>query len=104
MKKGEIVTQENLVIGAKVLRGPDWSYNNQDKNSIYGITEGITDIDNDYVRVSWYDKNLKVTNSNSYRIGIENNYDLIYYESDHSYLQEQKKALDRINKYLHKKL
>lgn len=65
-------------VGAKVIRGPDWEYEDQDKGSVYGIIK--SDSKNGWVTVEWISKDGKVVNSNVYRIGNDDKYDLCYYE------------------------
>lgn len=68
--------------GAKVVRGPDWEWGNQDKGSVYGIIDprhkGLTG----WVNVSWIDKDNKWLNSANYRVREDGDpvYDLCYYD------------------------
>lgn len=72
-----IVTKENYKIGDKVVRGRDWRYGDQDKESIYGII-----YDNDYgnwVKVKWINHKGMIVYKDSYRVGPEK-FDLYFYE------------------------
>jgi hypothetical protein len=63
---------------AKVVRGKDWEWVDQDKNSIYGIIKGACG--SGWVKVAWYSKEGIKLNSESYRIGAGGKYDLYYYD------------------------
>lgn len=75
---------ETYDIGARVLRGPDWVYENQDIVDVHGeevpnaIGLGIiiyprSDQDDGWAQVRWNTGHV-----NDYRIGFEDCYDLIY--------------------------
>lgn len=67
------VTQENLRIGAKVVRGKDWKYNNQDRGEV-GIIRSLSST------AGWVNVDGKNGWDNNYRIGAEGKYDLYYFE------------------------
>ncbi len=72
-----IVTVENCKIGDKVVRGRDWYWDNQDKDSIYGV---IVKIENTrWVTVNWINHKGLVTLEASYRAG-NLKHDLYFYE------------------------
>ena len=72
----KIVTHDNYKIGDKVVRGKDWSWEDQDKNSAYGvIVEPLGGLSEDWVGVQW--KNGRTFD---YRVGDEDRYDLYFYE------------------------
>lgn len=70
---------ENPKAGEKVIRGRDWDYSDQDRNSVYGRVVNTSESSH-WVRVEWISKSGEVINSNSYRIGEGGKYDLYYYE------------------------
>ncbi len=76
-----IVTFYNCKIGDKVVRGRDWSWNNQDKGSVYGIIRAYLNADSSKnALVNWVNhKGITVNNSCYYRIGPEK-FDLYFYE------------------------
>lgn len=65
--------QKQMVLGARVIKGADWKWLNQDKNNEQLIGEGtvIGEQVNGWVEVIW-DNGL----SNFYRMGFESKYDL----------------------------
>lgn len=65
-------------IGAKVVRGRDWDWGDQDKDSIYGIAEKASE--GGWIQVIWYSKEGNKLNTDSYRIGAQGKYDLYYYD------------------------
>lgn len=67
-------------IGAKVVRGKDWIWSDQDAGSCYGvITEKNSSIG--WIGVDWISDTGKViTGIYNYRIGNDHKYDLYYYE------------------------
>lgn len=92
----EIVTSKNAFKGAKVIRGKDWDFGNQDEGSVYGIIQqgskisrdDFTIIENDnglrmedytqngpddyyqiWVNVNWVNEDGQITDSNTYRVG-----------------------------------
>ena len=70
------------VPGMKVVRGQDWSWPDQDKNSEYGLVRDNHGSQG-WVTVDWYDKNDKRLNAGyGYRIGAEGKYDLYEYEKN----------------------
>lgn len=74
--KHPAVTKHNLIIGARVRRGPDWAYADQDKGSEYGIIVNDDHRSKGWVNVHWYDKDDKCINDrNAYRIFAN---DLVY--------------------------
>jgi hypothetical protein len=67
-------------IGAKVVRGKDWAWSDQDAGSCYGI---ITEKDSstNWVAIDWIsDTGRVITGGYQYRIGDLNKYDLYYYD------------------------
>lgn len=64
-------------IGAKVIRGRDWEWGDQDRGSVYGVI--VWQKRDGWVRVEWKNKNNNVICGNSYRIGTDGYYDLYYY-------------------------
>ena len=67
-------------VGAKVVRGKDWSWSDQDDGSCYGI---ITKRDSStgWVAIDWIsDTGRVITQDYQYRIGDLNKYDLYYYD------------------------
>ena len=76
-----IVTFDNCKIGDKVVRGKDWCWNNQDKNSVYGIITGyLGGSNNRNALVTGVNhKGITVNNSYYYRVGPEK-FDLYFYE------------------------
>lgn len=92
----EIVTSKNAFKGAKVIRGKDWDFGNQDEGSVYGIIQqgskisrdDFTIIENDnglrmedytqngpddyyqiWVNVNWVNEDGQITDNNTYRVG-----------------------------------
>ncbi len=62
-----------LLKGMRVLRGPDWKWNDQDQNGPGTVTQGSGESSSDdWVRVRW-----DHGSSNGYRWGAENCYDLV---------------------------
>jgi hypothetical protein len=80
--KRKVVTFSH--VGAKVVRGPDWIYFNEDKYSEYGIITDNKTAANNWCVVKWMFKTGDYLRSNYYRIGeLEDDglkYDLCYYE------------------------
>ena len=74
-----IVTKENAFLGMKVVRGRDWKYMEQDKDSVYGVITKITP--EDWVYVDWIDEEGNINNNNCYEIGYNNIYSLYEYDS-----------------------
>ncbi len=73
----KIVTQDNVKVGDKVVRGRDWSYGDQDKDSIYGIVynhDGRC-----WVTVNWINHKGMIVYQDGYQIGPYS-YDLYFYE------------------------
>ena len=75
------VTTED--IGAVVVRGPDWHYNDQDHGAMYGITEESDHNSSKWLKVTWYNAHHKKTGRNSYEWGER--HDLAYYNPDDKY-------------------
>ena len=74
-----IVTEENVYVGMKVVRGRDWQWADQDKDSPYGV---ITRIRSDkWVCVNWENPNNRQHHEYIYRVGSDLCYDLYMYES-----------------------
>ena len=74
-----IVTEENVYVGMKVVRGRDWQWADQDKDSAYGV---ITRIRSDkWVCVNWENPNNRKYQDYIYRVGSGLCYDLYMYES-----------------------
>lgn len=69
-----VVTEAKARLGARVVRGKDWDWGNQDKSSIGTITQINGELEG-WVRVEW-DSGA----DNSYRIGAEGKYDLALYD------------------------
>lgn len=69
----------NPKIGDKVVRGKDWEWGDQDRNSEYGTVTKIKE--DNWCSVEWVNKNHEVVNRQSYRIGAESKYDLYYYDT-----------------------
>ena len=63
------VRHVDLPVGTRVRRGPDWKWGNQDSNGP-GVVAG-PDSSDKWINVKW-----DSGNSNSYRWGVENTYDL----------------------------
>jgi hypothetical protein len=85
LKEPRMVTTAD--IGAKVVRGKDWMYGRQDEGSVYGVI--MSHSSRGWVRVKWISKDGKTVQSNGYRIGAENCYDLYYYEEEEFVLPEK---------------
>jgi hypothetical protein len=65
-------------IGAKVVRGKDWEWGDQDKNSIYGIIDKASSIG--WAKVAWQSKQgITIRSRGAYRVG-DDKYDLYYYD------------------------
>lgn len=80
------VTFNNIKLGAKVVRGKDWQWSNQDRNSIYGIITMTGKSNHRWCQLNWIDKDGRIINHNvSYRIGEKGAYDLYYYENEEDY-------------------
>ena len=81
----KIVTNENVKVGDKVVRGRDWDWVNQDKGSVYGIiirsSNGSTFITG-WVEVNWVNTNGEVIGTFSYQVGYNDTYDLYFYEGE----------------------
>jgi hypothetical protein len=83
--KRKIVKFED--VGAKVVRGPDWKWKDQDKGSIYGIILPNAS-SKGWVSVDWIGPKNKVIASYGYSIGTVYGvpaygvpaYDLYYYD------------------------
>jgi hypothetical protein len=67
-------------IGDKVVRGRDWDYGDQDRNSIYGKVIGFDTGKKGWCRVDWVSSNGSVLDSNCYRYGTDGPCDLYYYK------------------------
>lgn len=65
-------------IGDKVVRGKDWDWGDQDKDSKYGI---VTKKEYNWCSVEWVNKSSEIIRRQSYRIGHQGKYDLYYYDS-----------------------
>ncbi len=80
----KIVTTDNFKVGDKVVRGKDFKteWNNQDKCSVYGVIDSISDAygENTWIYVRWIDYKGKSVNRRNYRIGPEK-FDLYFYEA-----------------------
>lgn len=83
----KIVTEDNYYDGLKVARGPDWHYDDQDGDSLYGTIYGEI-YDNGWVDVTWENGGY----TNAYRIGAEDRYDLYFYVDA---IDEEKKQLNK---------
>ena len=71
--------------GAKVVRGPDWEWGNQDKDSIYGVIDSEPSGLTGWATVYWLDRKGELINSFNYRVKEEEEsgeyvYDLCYYD------------------------
>lgn len=79
----EMVTKENVYVGARVVRGRDWEWGRQD--CFKGKQQVGTVINDDYlwVRVKW--DNIILTNR--YGIGGNDKYDL-YFANEDNYTEE----------------
>lgn len=78
---------KEIKIGTKVIRGPDWKWGKQDKNSDYGIIKRQAiefDSDNSWVAVHWYKDGECIDDSHNYRVGPIN-FDLAYYDKECDY-------------------
>lgn len=69
------VSSDNIFVGTKVTRGPDWGFYDQDEDSDYGIVTGspYTSYTSDgsplsWVTVNWVKENGTVVNSDSYPV------------------------------------
>ena len=66
--------------GARVVRGKDWKYNNQDGRGLGTVMDqdnGYCSYGFDLVEVTWdTDKDEIEGNNNCYRVGAEGRYDL----------------------------
>ena len=69
----EVVTSENVFIGAKVMRGPDWRYDDQDGGA--GSIGVITELHN-FVGAAYVE--WSSGRAIAYHIGLSNKYDLIF--------------------------
>jgi hypothetical protein len=79
----KIVTNENVKVGDKVVRGRDWNWANQDKGSVYGITIVSSDIlIPGWVEVNWVNTNGEVIGNHCYQVGYSDKYDLYFYEGE----------------------
>lgn len=70
-------------VGAKVVRGPDWEWKDQDKGSVYGIINSDEQSSLNWVSVDWINPKGEVIASYGYRIGVvygKPAYDLYYYD------------------------
>lgn len=70
-------------VGAKVVRGPDWDWTDQDKGSVYGIINSDEWSSLNWVSVDWINPKGEVIASYGYRIGAVYGvptYDLYYYD------------------------
>ena len=68
----EVVTEYNAHVGCKVMRGPDWGYNDYDGGAgSIGIIHSV--LIGGWVLVQW-SNNKHAT----YRIGYRDKYDLIF--------------------------
>ena len=103
MEKIKVDASDGDLIGRKVIRGPSWSYGNQDLGSIYGI---ITEYDNissevgeEWYFVEWIAENGKILNKNTYECG-KTRYSLYYHESESMYdkVTELLKNLEKLEK------
>lgn len=75
---GEVISATNFRIGAKVVRGPDWRWGEQDRAHLGpGIVSGPLSMSPSgaWCPVTWGDNVTK----NSYRIGADAAFDLRYY-------------------------
>lgn len=74
-----MVTKDNVFLGARVVRGRDWGYGEQDSYSVGVVTSlnyTYTSDNTDWLRVIWANKH-----ENSYRVGYKDCFDL-YFASD----------------------
>lgn len=64
---------KQMIIGARVTRGPDWKWRDQDGTPGSGSSEGTisSDLHNGWIDVTW-----DHGGSNSYRMGAEGKFDL----------------------------
>jgi hypothetical protein len=77
-----------LLKGMRVIRGPDWKWNDQDQNGPGTVTQGSGESSSeDWVRVKW-----DHGSQNGYRWGAENCYDLLVIDPDHAVVKEQRSA------------
>ena len=80
-------------IGDKVVRGPDWIWGDQDRNSIYGIVDGVDNSKKFNVRVKWEDKHGKTVDYNNYTFTKEVR-ELHYYKEE---IESPKSSKSSIN-------
>ncbi|GIQ92374.1 hypothetical protein KIPB_016102, partial [Kipferlia bialata] len=66
-----VVYGKDLRIGAKVCRGPDWRWGDQDGRGIGEVVRNVADLTG-VVRVKWANGE-----TNHYRAGAQNSYDLL---------------------------
>lgn len=75
-----VVTKSNAFEGMTVVRGRDWKWGDQDKNSAYGVIISRREFPgNLWMNVRWVGRDGKALLEYSYRAGEENNYDLYIY-------------------------
>ncbi|XP_045169286.2 uncharacterized protein LOC123532018 [Mercenaria mercenaria] len=63
----------DMYIGARVQRGRDWKYGNQDGNGSGSVRQLPPDVPSGWVQVEWDNGYL-----NNYRLGAENAYDIMF--------------------------
>lgn len=73
----KIVTESNFKIGDKVIRGRDWAWADQDKDSIYGVIN--SDSGRGWVEVKWVNHKGLTVNTQTYEVG-PHTFDLYFYE------------------------
>ena len=82
------VTRENVCIGRRVRRGPNWRWGEQDGR---GIGELVAlDASPGWVRVRWLHDN----SVNTYRIDLPGKYDLVYADSETSSAESSARSKD----------
>lgn len=67
-------------VGAKVVRGKDWDWKDQDARVFYGFILEQQPDEPGWVSVDWVNKQGKYVSNNHYRVGADGCYDLYYYE------------------------
>lgn len=91
-----IVTRDNAYVGMKVVRGRDWGWNEQDRDSLYGEIVKILDEGEFSFEVIWKDKYGKVTRSQVWYRG-KNVFDLCEYKETSS---DSSSSTPYINNYV----
>lgn len=76
-KQYRVVTEYNYKIGDKVVRGRDWKWGDEDKDSVYGVI--YAGVDGGWLSVSWINYKGRIVNKQEYEVG-PNQFDLYFYE------------------------